>query len=206
MKTLFIEAKYQGKIKINKKDIAKLPNKIGLAATVQFIGKINELKKLLKTKKIFSAGQILGCNISKANKIKNKVDAFLYLGTGHFHAIALGLLGKDVYILNPFDGIITKLDKKEIINYKKRKKTAMLKFLNADNVGVLISTKPGQSYDIKKLYSLERKYPKKKFYFFVADTIDINQFENFNFIQAWINTACPRLEEDYILLNISDLK
>ena len=56
------------------------------------------------------------------------------------------------------------------------------------------------------LIALEKKYPKKHFYIFVADMIDINQFNNFSFIDAWINTACPRLEEDHILLNIKELK
>ena len=82
----------------------------------------------------------------------------------------------------------------------------MLKFLAGKNIGILISTKPGQKYPLNKLRFLEKKYPDKKFYFFVADHIDINQFQNFPFIDAWINTSCPRLEEDFILVNISELK
>ena len=82
----------------------------------------------------------------------------------------------------------------------------MIKFLNAKNIGFLISTKPGQKYPIKKLEEFEKKHKEKRFYYFVADHIDINQFENFRFIEAWINTACPRLEEDYVLLNIDDIK
>ena len=90
-------------------------------------------------------------------------------------------------------------------NYQKRKKGAMLKFLNGNNIGILVSTKQGQHHPIKQLSILKTKYPKKQFYIFVADMIDINQFDNFSFIDAWINTACPRIEEDYILLNIKDL-
>ena len=52
---------------------------------------------------------------------------------------------------------------------------------------------------------LEKKYPDKKFYTFVAETIDYAQLDNFNFIEAWINTACPRIEEDIKVLNIEDL-
>jgi 2-(3-amino-3-carboxypropyl)histidine synthase len=208
MKQIFLEAKYEGKIKI--KDSKILPEKIGLATTVQFVDHLDDIKKQLKGKVIIGKGiqkhkgQILGCDTSSAEKIKDKVDAFLYIGTGYFHPIALGLLEKDVYILNPFTGIINKQDKSIIENYQKRKKGAMLKFLNSKNIGILVSTKSGQNYPLKQLENLEKKYKDKKFYIFVADNIDINQFNNFNFIEGWINTACPRLEEDTILLNIKD--
>jgi 2-(3-amino-3-carboxypropyl)histidine synthase len=206
MKQLFIEAKYKGKITINKKEIDKLPDKIALFTTVQFIDQLKDVKKQLKNKAIITKGkqkhpgQILGCDTSAATKEKN----CLYIGTGNFHPIALALLNKTVFTLDPFQKTIKKLDQKIVENYKKRKKAAMLKFLNAKNVGILISTKPGQKYR-KDLTKLEKKYKDKKFYFFITNNIDINQFENFRFIQAWINTACPRLEEDYILLNINDL-
>mgnify|MGYP007070631603 CR=1 FL=1 len=50
MDKLFIEAKYTGKIKINEKDIAQLPKKIGLATTVQFSDNLEDIKKQLKVK------------------------------------------------------------------------------------------------------------------------------------------------------------
>lgn len=212
MEQLFIESKYTGKVNIKKLDIEQLPNKIGLATTVQFADCLDDIKKQLKNKKVFFEkakqkypGQILGCDVSSAERIKNKVDAFLYIGTGHFHAIALGLLGKDVYLLDPFDGNIKKQDKSIVENYQKRKKGAMLKFLNAKNIGVLISTKRGQNYPIKNIEQLEKKFKDKKFYYFVADQIDINQLENFPFIGAWVNTACPRLEEDAVLVNVKEI-
>lgn len=211
MKQLFIEAKYRGKIKV--KNVDKLPKNIGLATTVQFLDQLYDVKKQLKGKKAFLGkgkqkykAQILGCDVSSAEKIKNSVDAFLYIGTGQFHPIALGLLGKDVYVLNPFDGKISKLDKKKIENYKKRKKGAMIKFLSGKNIGVLISTKLGQKYPLKQLEFLEKRYKDKKFYFFITDNIDFNQLKNFPFIDSWINTACPRLEEDFSLVNILELK
>ncbi|TKJ17672.1 hypothetical protein CEE44_04030 [Candidatus Woesearchaeota archaeon B3_Woes] len=211
MRQLFIEARYRGKIKI--KNISKLPQKIGLATTVQFLDQLDDVKKQLKGKKVFLGkgkqkykSQILGCDVSSAKKIKDDVDAFLYIGTGQFHPIALGLLGKDVYILNPFDGKISELDKKKIESYNKRRKGAMIKFLSSENIGVLVSTKIGQKYSMKTLEFLEKKYKDKKFYFFITDNVDISQLENFPFIDSWINTACPRLEGDFGFVNILDLK
>jgi 2-(3-amino-3-carboxypropyl)histidine synthase len=213
MKQLFIEAEYTGRVKIDAKEIAKLPDRIGIVTTVQFVRQIGDIKKQIVGKNIFVGKgkqdyecQILGCDVSAAESISKKVDAFLYIGDGSFHAIAIGMLGKPVYILNPFESSIKLLDEKVIEDYKKRKKAALLKFLNAKNVGILISTKKGQYYNPKNLLFLEKKYKEKKFYYFVCDTIDLKQIDNFRFVEAWINAACPRLEEDALLLNIKDIE
>ena len=57
MKQIFLEAKYKGKIKINQKDIAKLPKTLGLVTTVQFIDRINEVKKIIKREFVLGKGK-----------------------------------------------------------------------------------------------------------------------------------------------------
>ena len=206
MKTLFIEAEYTNPIKLGKNIAEKLPSKLGLVSTIQFLGHLSSIKNQLKKNKVIIGGQILGCNVKVAEKITNKVDAFLYIGDGNFHPIAVAIkTKKPVFTFNPFNNSFKKIEKQDVENYEKRKKTALLKFLNADTVGILVSTKSGQYYDIKNLKQLERKYPKKEFYTFIAETIDYNQLENFPFIQAWVNTACPRIEEDIRIINIEEI-
>ena len=214
MKTLFIEAKYQGKIDTNKLKVDSLPEKIGLITTVQFVDYLDKIKTHLekKGKKVLVGkgkqkypGQILGCDAKSPLEIQNKVDAFLYIGTGRFHPLIVGVkTKKPVFTFNPISGKLSKLENKDIENYKKRKKSALVKFLSSDIIGIIVSTKPGQYYDIKKL-KLEKKYPKKEFYTFITETIDYNQLENFPFIQAWVNTACPRIEEDIRIVNVEDI-
>ena len=221
MKTLFLESKYNGKIDFNNIEINKLPSRIGLITTVQFVDYLDSIKKYLnnKNKKIIIGkgkqkykGQILGCDTSSAENIKNKVDAFLYIGTGHFHPLIVGVkTGKDVFMFNPLNNEFKKLENNEIEDYKKRKKGALLKFLNANNFGILVSTKPGQYYGIERLNhliknQLNKKYKDKKFYIFMAETVDYRQLENFPFIEAWVNTACPRIEEDIKIINIEEIK
>ena len=216
MKTLFIEAKYKGKIDFSGIKVNELPKKIGLATNVQFADCIDSVKKFLEQKKkeVFTAKgnqkyecQILGCDVSAAEKVKDKVDAFLYIGDGRFHPIGIFTkTKKDVFCFNPITSEFKKLEKFVVENYEKRKKTALIKFYSADNVGILISTKQGQRFCSDKLKNIEKKYKDKKFYKFVFDVLDVKQLENFPFIKAWINTACPRIEEDFIVLNIGDLK
>lgn len=213
METLFIEAKFEGKINLSKINLKQLPKKIGLATTLQFVDKINEIKNYLEknNKKIYVGkgkqkynAQILGCDASSAEEVKDKVDCFLYVGDGQFHPIALGLLDKNVFVFNPLSNNFKKLDNNKIEKYKKRKKGALLKFLSSKNIGILISEKEGQKYS--KLDQLENKYKDKKFYKFVFDTLDYNQLENFPFIECWVNTACPRIEEDIKVINVKDIE
>lgn len=211
MEALFIEAKYSKPIKLDKTIAEKLPDKLGLVSSIQFLHSLPLIKKLLlnnkKNKKIIVGGQILGCNVKKAEKIKNKVDAFLYIGDGQFHPLGVAIkTKKPVFTFNPLNSSFKKIEKQDIENYEKRKKAALVKFLHAENVGILISTKHGQYCDIKKLESFKKRYKDKRFYTFITDTVDYKQMENFPFIQAWVNTACPRIEEDIKIINIGEIR
>lgn len=211
MKSIFIETKYKGKAKIPKLDI--LPKKIMIVTTVQFLDYIDEIA--LKIKEAGKVpiigqseqpylGQILGCDVYFKNK--EKFDAFFYIGDGKFHPIKLAFIHKkDVFTLNPFIGKIEKLDNKIVEQYEKKKKGAYLKFLTNSVIGVLFTTKSGQNQSINIIQKLEEKFPDKKFYIFIADEINFQSLENFPFIKAWINTACPRIEEDFRCVNLSDV-
>ena len=78
---------------------------------------------------------------------------------------------------------------------EKKQKGALMKFMSSKEVGVLISTKPGQ-YNTKKAHELETKFPDKNFYFLLFDTLDFAELENFPFIECFVNTACPRISYD----------
>jgi len=210
MKKFFVETKYTGNIKIGNLD--KLPNKIIVVTTVQYREYLNELIKCLKnagkkpiigkTKQIYK-GQILGCDVKLEN---SKCDCILYLGDGKFHPTKLSFTyDKPVYLLEPRTGTITQIDNKDVENYKKKKKGAMLKFLTSNHIGVLFTTKPGQNQKIEVTKKLEKKYPDKQFYSFISETINFDSLQDFTFIDTWVNTACPRIEEDLRIVNFDDI-
>lgn len=218
MKTFFIEAKYKGKVEVPDKLVAMLPNKVVLFTTVQFLDSIENAKKkiekkkkkvlLLKTEHTKHAGQLLGCNIKE---FKENFDTFLYIGDGLFHPKALMLKNnKPVFVFNPFSKKYFKLEEKDVDDMKNKQKVAMLSFMSNKEIGVLISTKPGQ-YKIKKAYELEKKFPNKNFYFLLFNTLNYSELENFPFIECFVNTACPRISYDEAekirkpIINIDDL-
>ncbi len=202
MKTLFIEARAED-LDIPRDIIFKLPDKIALAATVQFAANVENIKeKIEKTgrrvilyqgEKSRYPGQILGCDVEK---IEEDVDAFFYIGDGLFHPKMLIIKNKKpVFAYDPFAEKFDRLDSADIDKMMKRKKGAYLKFMSSEQIGILISVKTGQ-YTPDARRKLEEKYSDKKFYAFVADTIDFSQLENFPFIECWVNTACPRIGYD----------
>lgn len=197
MKTLFINAKSKADIKEVLKKV-KIKGKVGLITTIQFLDQV----KNLKDKNFVFGGQILGCNIKNAEKIKNKVDSFLYIGSGKFHPVNVAVkLNKPVYTVNPITIEFSKIKEEEILNYKKRKKISLMKFYNAKKYGILVSTKKGQ-YRLEEALKLNKKL--KNSYIFIFDILDQNEFENFRGIDCWINTACSRIEGKNII-NLEDL-
>jgi 2-(3-amino-3-carboxypropyl)histidine synthase len=210
MKTIFIKAKSNEPVlPVVEKALRILPDKIGLVTTIQHEHKLKEAKKLLEKHKKTAVigGVVLGCDVSAAKNIANKVDAFLYMGTGEFHPLGIALeTGKPVIVANPASGNASGIDKKDVEKIKSRRKGSYLKFLTAKNIGILVSTKPGQN-KLKQALALKKKLKNKNSYIFIADEIDLSRLENFPFIEAWVNTACPRIADNIKgMVNIEDIK
>ena len=222
MKIMMVEGRYKGQINLSNLDASKLPNTLGLATTVQFLDYVDEIKQFLEKngKTVFIdkmrqkyEGQLLGCDQGGAEKIKDKVDAFLYFGTGVFHPLGIAInVDRDVFCYDPLHGIFSKIDSKQVETYNKKRKGAYLKYLHAKEIGMLVSMKPGQN-NFKKAAELKKQLAAmgKNCYIFVFDTLDFNQIENFPFIECWVNTACNRILDDYDkfpkpLVDLSDIE
>ena len=114
MKILHIHAKSTVDIKLNDSAINALPKKIGVVTTIQHLHKLDEV--MMQLKEAVKGGQVLGCNAEAAEKISDKVDAFLFIGTGEFHPIAVALkTGKPVYTWNPFAKKLSVVEDKDLI-------------------------------------------------------------------------------------------
>ncbi len=202
MKTLFMPAKV--KSNVNEKAILevskKLPTSLAIAYSIQYLDAAKKIKEILsKTHEITSFVQVLGCSKPDFSK---STKAVLLIGSGKFHAVSLAIeTNLPVYIL--YNNSMTEVSKKEIESLKTRKKASYLKFLNSDNIGILVSAKPGQE-NLKRALELKKSLKNKKSYILIGDNLSVNEFENFN-LDSWVNTACPRLDFDANAINIRDL-
>lgn len=190
MKTLFIEAK--SRAKANPKKIIeisrKLPKHLAIAYSIQFKQIAQDIQKILSTNhKITKTIQVLGC--SKPN-FPDNTQAVLLISSGRFHGISLAYeTNLPIYILERDN--LTEILQKDLEEFKIKQKASFLKFLNANKIGVIISTKPGQNR-LKKAIELKKTLNKKS-YLFLANNINTPEFENFG-IDSWVNTACSRMD------------
>ncbi|MBI3033926.1 diphthamide synthesis protein [Candidatus Woesearchaeota archaeon] len=204
MKTFFIEARLSEAILLSEEHIRQLPEKIGLITNIQHIHKLGELREQLESsgKKVtvlkgfhsMYQGQMYGCDFPAV--IDGSIDAVLFVGTGKFHPRGIFDSKKRLFIYDPVNRQFLEVDRKDAEREELKKKAGYIRFLHATEIGVIISTKPGQLHN-RAAEALKRVYPDKNFYLLVCDTIDFTELQNFTFIDCFVNTACPRLMEDY---------
>jgi len=212
MKKLFIETRKKFNLSNIKFELLdKLPgDKIALAATIQYLELIPKVKKYLESigKKViirqgaYYDAHVLGCNSSAFDK---SADTFLMITDGTFHAINNAIqLQKQIYVFTTHT--LEKIEQSEIDKHNQRTLTKQKKYLFADVVGLLVSSKHGQHQ--KNIHIIKKRIENsgKKAYVFESDHIDTAEFENFPQIQMWINTACFGLgRDDMRIINLSDI-
>src|SRR3989338_4540196 len=155
MKRLFIHAAQEGIGMDELFSKARFKKRLGLLTTAQHMNQLEIANRIIENSVI--GGQIIGCNVSVALRIRDMVDAYLFIGTGKFHPIEIALeTGKDVYMANPFYSRIIKLSTADVEKIRKQIKGAYIKFLAAKKIGILVSTKAGQFHSSSYL-SLKEK-------------------------------------------------
>ena len=191
MKTLYIPVK--SKLKLDEliiKDLSKkLPKNIAIAYSIQFKDIAFEIKNQLKdTHDVRIILQVLGCSNPKFSK---EIQAILLISNGKFHAVSLAYeTNLPVFLLD--HNKLEKISNEQIENMKKNQKASYVRYLSAKNIGILVSTKPGQE-NLKQALDFKNNLKDKKAYLFIANNLNTNEFENFN-IDSWVNTACPRMD------------
>tara|TARA_Y100000034_G_scaffold134921_1_gene204814 strand:+ start:986 stop:1861 length:876 start_codon:yes stop_codon:yes gene_type:complete len=191
-------------IEFTKLDVSKIKQtKLGLVSTVQYMDELDKIQNMLKERETTILGQTLGC---MTPDIPKDIEAIVYLGTGQFHPTAFTSI--PVYRINPKTGDIDIVEKDENIEQKK-KAAALSKLDDANTVGILVSSYPGQS-KIDQAMEIKEKMEKidKKPYIIYINEINEKTVQELD-IDAFINTACPRIRQDYLgkpIINSIDLK
>ncbi|MCK5024797.1 MAG: diphthamide biosynthesis enzyme Dph2 [Thermoplasmata archaeon] len=196
--------------------VDKLPRKIGLLTTAQHIHMIVPAMNFLEEKgkevlvgkgdgRLFAEGQVLGCNASVARNVAKKVDAFLFVGTGNFHPLAVALASsKPVIIADPVNNEVR--DISEVRDRMLRQRHATIeKAREAKHFGILLSEKPGQRREkmadyVKKI--LADKQQHLDAVIVEMDLVTPQKLDAFG-LDAWVSTACPRLAiDDYAAFSV----
>jgi 2-(3-amino-3-carboxypropyl)histidine synthase len=177
--------------------------RVGLLTNVQHRAYLGELQRALEGEGLetvveeATGGLVLGCRVEAARSLEGRVDAFLYLGGGDFHALGAAMaVEKEVYIADPYRNEV-----REIGELKKRTLAkrwwAIAEAAKAKKFGVFMVAKSGQfqrvaAERIRK--SLESKG--RETFMLVGDEITWERLAPFSFIEAFIITGCPRIALD----------
>ncbi len=181
--------------------------KIGLATTIQHLDRLGQARKILEKaqKTVYVGnvgynkhpGQILGCDYANAKAIMDKVEAFLYIGGGRFHPLGLYLATiKPTVVADPFENTAYIIDGEAQKTIQKRW-ASINKAKNAKNFGVIIGLKSGQTnLQIAKNIKEEIERNGKKAVLLALREITPIALEQFPTLDAYVNTACPRIALD----------
>ena len=181
---------------------------IGLVTTVQHVHTLKEAEDLLYNagKKVVIgeasglvkyAGQVIGCDYSTARSISKEVDAFLFVGGGRFHAIGVALAtGKPTVVADPYEERAYSVDQ-EVERILRQRWASISEARKADKFGVLIGLKSGQKR-IKEAVEIKNKMEnnKREATLLALREITPEALMQFPHIEAFVNTACPRVSLD----------
>jgi len=181
--------------------------RIGLVTTIQHVQTLDNAREILThagktvvigdTRRLNYPGQVIGCDYSNAVSIAKDVDAFLFIGGGRFHALGVVLsTSKPTIVADPYENSVYSVDK-EAQKILKQQWANIEKAKTAKTFGVLIGLKPGQKR-LESAFQIKEKLEKngRATYLFAAREVTPEMMINFVTIDAFVNTACPRISLD----------
>jgi 2-(3-amino-3-carboxypropyl)histidine synthase len=182
-------------------------NSIGLATTVQHVHEISKAKDVLlgESKRVVIgdagrlryAGQVIGCDYSNAKAVADQVDAFLFVGGGRFHAIGIALdTSKPTIVADPYERHAFSVES-EAEKTRRQRMANVSEAKKAQNFGILVGLRPGQMR-LQRAVEIKNKLQNKgrNAVVFALKEITPEALMQFPAIDAYVNTACPRIVLD----------
>ena len=180
-------------------------NKLGLVGSIQHLHLIFDFKERLEKAgfevevpvggdRLTFPGQVLGCNYSGDD---DTIGHYLFLGSGDFHPIGLVMhTGKPLALLDPYTGDSSEMSLERIERILRQRFGLIMAIQDAQTFAILIGEKPGQmrrtlALRMKKMLAKHGK----KGYLLALEHISPDLI-SFYPVDAYVNTACPRIAID----------
>ena len=199
---------WTAEVKFGNVDFSPIKEKrVGLLTTIQHLSALSEVKTLLEKsgKEAVIGGQVLGCWFANADKIADRVDAFLYVGSGRFHPLGIG--NRKIYAL---DIERMKVKPVDTTHLEKRRYANIYNAKDARTFAILVTTKKGQNELLGRAETIKERLEHAGKDAFIAVMDEINDAALLGIkADAFINTACPRIVEDSFskpIINVEDVE
>jgi len=207
---LYVEAKTS--VAVDVATLRALPlldkyKRIRLATSVQHLETLDQAKQILSDAgkdvhvgdagQLEYTGQVIGCNYSNVKAIVDRVDAYLFIGGGLFHGLGIALAtSKPTVIADPYDNrAFTVTD--EAQQLLKQQFASIREAKKAKTFGVLVGLKPGQKHfdSAMKVKTIAEKHGLFAF-LLSGKELTPESLLDFPAVEAYVNTACPRISLD----------
>lgn len=208
--TIYVEAEAKlnlGAALRNALPFIKSWKRVGLVTTIQHVKRLDEAREMLQAAgksvvvgdagRLSHAGQIIGCDVSNASAVARHVDGFLCICGGRFHAIGVAVAtSKPTIVADPYEGGAYSVDD-DADRVRKQRWVSIQEATTAQRFGVLIGLKTGQKR-LEKALQTRRKLEQaaKKVTLLAAREVSPENLLQYPSIDAYVNTACPRLSLD----------
>lgn len=177
---------------------------VGLVTTVQHVHALKLARSYLESKgitcfigsgdsRIKHPGQLLGCNFSAADV---DCDQYLFIGSGRFHPLGVAVaFRRKVLAADPMMNRIEWVGPEGTLRVRSG---VIAKSLDAQTFGIIVSTKIGQNRMMlaRRLGELAQKHG-RRYIIISLDNVTPEGLLQFK-VDAFINTACPRIAIDEI--------
>ncbi|PSH02050.1 MAG: hypothetical protein BRC26_02530, partial [Nanohaloarchaea archaeon QH_8_44_6] len=181
---------------------------VGLVGVTQYMDRAEKAREFLENKgyevvegktglRTTEPGQVLGCDAGAAHNIAEKVDAFIFLGSGHFHPSQVSETGKKVYVVDPYEEYIWIEPPNSLDDETRAEHARVIKHKDKKKWGIVTSSKKGQNY-MRAVQIAKEKLEEhgKDVYVFVEDRIFEPDYKGYG-IDIYVNCACPRMTKDW---------
>ncbi|MGE5533127.1 MAG: diphthamide biosynthesis enzyme Dph2 [Bacillota bacterium] len=181
--------------------------RVGLTTSVQHLEAIRQAEQILtgagktvlvgNTGQLEYEGQVIGCNYSNAKTLSDQVDAFVFIGGGIFHALGIALgTSKPTIIADPYDNRAYSVTD-QAQRLLRQRFASIQEATKARTFGVLVGLKPGQKHldSALRVKALAEKNGREAFVL-AGREITPETLLEFPSIDAYVNTACPRISLD----------
>ncbi len=181
--------------------------RVGLATFSQHLHQLKPVKEKLESKgfqvvvgkgnNLMLEGQVFGCDFSTSFPVRDEVDAFALLGESEFHAVGLALAtGKPTFMLDPYMNEVTDM-RPAADERRKRAMLAVYKALDARVFGVITGLKEGQKMLGRSRWISKRlEMNGRKVVELAMRDVTAERLAPHREIEAFIQTACPRISVD----------
>jgi 2-(3-amino-3-carboxypropyl)histidine synthase len=208
--TIYVEARAMVNVEVAVEKALSLLEKwrkIGLVTTVQHVQTLDCAREILirtektvvigDTRRLSYPGQVVGCDYSNAKSIAKDVEAFLFIGGGQFHAVGVALsTSKPTVVADPFDSSAFSIDK-EAERIIRQRWASIEEAQKAKTFAVMVGLKPGQKR-LEQAISVKDKLEGigKTVVLFAVREVVPEMLMGFPTMDAYVNTACPRISMD----------